>query len=189
MRGALDVHRELLAADVAHEVVRIRGGVLTADDLPAALEVDARSCVAVRCYVTDRGTVAVAVHAGVVPDPAAVLDAVGGTTLRAATSDEVNAATDYAAGLVSPLGLPPEVVLLADAALGAADVLYCPVGEGGVAVGIRTRDLLVASRARVATLSALPLPAQDNGPWGDGARVISLDSRPQDAAPRRRPTG
>ena len=174
MKGALDVHRELLARDVPHEVVRLRSSVAIADDLPRALDVPRTSCVAVRCYVTDVGPVAVAVHAGVVPDPAAVLDALGARTLRAASADEVNAATDYAAGLVSPVCLPPEVPLLADAALGATDVVYCPLGEGGVALGIRTRDLLVASRARVGSLSSLP-QAAPLPPWTGGARVLDLD--------------
>ncbi|GAC1499811.1 MAG: hypothetical protein NVS2B15_22400 [Pseudarthrobacter sp.] len=48
------------------------------------------------------------VQAGVVPDPAAVLDALGARTLRAAAADEVNAATDYAATLVSPVPLEPD---------------------------------------------------------------------------------
>lgn len=190
MRGALDVHRELLARDVPHEVVRLRGAVVvSADDLPRALDVSPTSCVAVRCYVTDLGLVAVVVHAGVVPDPAAVLDALGARTLRSATADEINAATDYAAGLVSPVCLPPEVALLADAALDASEVVYCPLGEGGVALGIRTADLLVAVGAQVASLSALPLPREDPGPWGGGARVIDLDSRGSGRRTPRRSVG
>ncbi len=179
------MHRELLSLAVPHEVVRLRGAVIAgADDLPRALGVEPTSCVAVRCYVTDLGFVAVAVHAGVVPDPAALLDAIGALTLRPATDDEVNAATDYAAGLVSPIGLPEEVLLVADSALRATDVLYCPVGEVGVALGIRTRDLLAATRARVAGLTPLPRLGADPGPWAGGARVIELD---QPASARRPP--
>ena len=188
MKAALDVHRELLSRDVPHEVVRVRGSVVTADDLPRALGVEPTSCVAVRCYVTDLGPVAVAVHAGVVPDPASVLDALRARTLRPATPDEVNAATDYAAGLVSPLLLPPDLPLLADAAIGLVDVVYCPVGEAGVVLGIRTRDLLVTSGARVASLSALPVPAQDAAPWAGGARVIQLDAPPDRSRPSTRRT-
>ena len=184
VRGALDVHRELLARDVAHEVVRLSGMVTTADELPQALGVEATSCLAVRCYSTDRGFVAVLVHAGVVPEPSAVLIALGAHTLRPATADEVNAATDYAAGLVSPLCLPSEVALLADAALQGTQVLYCPIGEGAVALGIRTRDLLEVTGAQVAALSSQPLPHPDARPWGGGARIIDLDTR---GAVRRSP--
>jgi prolyl-tRNA editing enzyme YbaK/EbsC (Cys-tRNA(Pro) deacylase) len=189
VKGALDVHRELLAADVPHEVVRLRGQVVAADDLPRALGVPATSCVAVRCYVTDTGTVAVAVHAGVLPDPAAVLDALGAGTLRAASADEINAATDYAAGLVSPVCLPEGVQLLADAALTASDVVYCPLGEAGVALGIRTADLLKAAGARVAPLSSLPHTAPAAPPWSGGARVLDLDLRAPYLRLEDRPSG
>jgi len=191
VRGALDVHRELLARDVPHEVVRLRGTVAAdADDLPRALGLDPGSCVAVRVYVTDVGTVAVLVQAGGVPQPAALLGVLGARTLRPATADEVNARTDYAAGLVSPVCLPAEVLLVADEALRGPEVLYCPVGEGGVALGIRSADLLAATGARVTALSALPLPPGEREPWtrssreGAGAgRVLDLDGR--DAGPAR----
>lgn len=186
MRGALDVHRELLARGVPHEVVRLPAPVVTADDLPRVLGVDPVQCVAARVYVTDLGPVVVAVHAGVVPDPASTLEALGARTLRPATADEINAATRYAAGLVSPVALPAGVRLLTDAALSGAEVLYCPVGESGVALGIRSSDLQAATGAQVAGLSALPLPPQADGPWGGGARVIELDVRgPAGRTPRR----
>ena len=185
MRGALDVHRELLARDVPHEVVRLRGtSVADADDLPRALGLDPGCCVAVRVYVTDVGTVAVLVSAGEVPQPAALLDAVGARTLRPATADEVNAATDYAAGLVSPVCLPAEVLLVADEALRAPEVLYCPVGEAGVALGIRSADLLAATGARVVALSALPLPPGEREPWAGAPRVLDLDAGGAGSAPR-----
>ena len=186
MRGALDVHRELLARDVPHEVVRLRGTTAAdADDLPRALGVPAQACVAVRCYATDVGLVAVVVQAGVVPEPRALLDAVGARTLRPATADEVNAGTDYAAGLVSPVALPDGVLLVADAALQAREVLYCPVGESGVVLGIRAAALLGATGALVAALSALPLPPPGPQPWSGGARVIDLDRRTDRGTPRR----
>ena len=186
VRGALDVHRELLAKDVPHEVVRLRGtSAADADDLPRALDVAPSACVAVRCYCTDLGLVAVMVQAGVVPEPRALLDAVGARTLRPATPDEVNAGTDYAAGLVSPVALPDDVLLVADAALATRGVVYCPVGEGGVALGIRADDLLEAVGARVAALSALPLPPAGPAPWSGGARVIDLDRRAERRGPRR----
>jgi len=186
VRGALDVHRELLARGVPHEIVRLRGTpAADADDLPRALDVEPSACVAVRCYATDLGLVAVVVSAGVVPDPRALLDAVGARTLRPATPDEVNAATEYAAGLVSPVALPDGVLLVADAALTARGVVYCPVGESGVALGIRTADLLQAVGARVAALSALPMPPAGRAPWSGGARVIDLDRRAEQRGPRR----
>lgn len=181
MKGALDVHRELLSRDVPHEIVRLPAPVVSADDLPRALGLEAARCVAVRCYVVDGEFVAVLVSAGATPAPAALLDALGAGSLRPATASEVNAATDYAARLVSPVALPPAVPLLADSALGGPDVLYAPVGEGGLALGIHTRDLLVASGARAAALTVEPLLPADRAPWDEVGRVIELDR------PARRP--
>jgi len=171
VKGALDVHRELLARDVPHEMVRLRGRATSADDLPRLLGLTS-GCVAVRCYeaVRERGTafVAVLVPAGRLPQPGALLDALDAQVVRPARPAAVNTATDFAAGLVPPVGLPPEVELLADTALGESDVSYCPVGEGEVVLGIRTRDLLVVTAARAAALTG---PA----PGGDLATVLDLD--------------
>jgi prolyl-tRNA editing enzyme YbaK/EbsC (Cys-tRNA(Pro) deacylase) len=156
MKGALDIHRELLARDVSHEIVRLPRVVLQADELPEALELPPPQCVAVRMYVADGALVAVAVPAGKTPDPTALLATVGAEVLRPATAEEVNSATDYAAGLVCPL-LLDDVVLYVDAELNAHDVLYTATGDTGTALGIRTGDLLVLGEARVAELSHAPL--------------------------------
>jgi prolyl-tRNA editing enzyme YbaK/EbsC (Cys-tRNA(Pro) deacylase) len=182
VKSALDVHRTLLADGVPHEMLRLRAAALSADDLPRGLEVDARSCVALRCYVvTEAGggqrLCAVMVAAGDTPEPLSVLDALEATSLRPATAAEVNAATDYAAPLVSPICLPPEVLLLADARLGAQHVLYTPTGESGVALGISTRDLLVASGARVTTLTATPRAEAERLDWQLGAGLETADAQ------------
>ena len=161
MRGALDVHRELLARDVPHEVVRLPSRLLSADDLPAALGLE-HGCVAVRCYAVERGGrssfAAVLVPAGAVPAPEALLDALSARSVRPARPEQVNAVTDYAAGLVCPVGLPPEVEVLADEAVLHCPTSYCALGEGGVALGIRTPDLLAVTGAGAAALTAGSAP-------------------------------
>ncbi len=157
MKGALDIHRELLARDIPHEIVRLPRLVLNADEIPDALGLTADQCVAVRMYVVDRELVAVGVPAGQTPDPTALLSTFTAGSVRPATAQEVNSRTDYAAGLVSPVLLPDDVQLYVDAALGASDVLYTPTGDTGTALGIRTGDLLVVTGARVADLSQAPL--------------------------------
>jgi len=111
VRGALEVHRELLARDVPHEVVRLPVRLASADDLPGALGLEL-GCVAVRCYLVERSGrcsfAAVLVPAGAVPSPAALLDALSARSVRPARPEQVNATTDCTAGLVSPVGLPPE---------------------------------------------------------------------------------
>ncbi|MCW2622773.1 MAG: hypothetical protein JWL64_2375, partial [Frankiales bacterium] len=159
-----------------------------------ALGVPADACVAVRCYVTDRGFLAVCVPAGELPEPATLLDAVGAGRLRAADPDEITRACGYGAALVGPLLLPDDVRVLMAASLratpAAADsqgegsragnrgddtVRYCPVGEIGVAVALRLEDLLAVTAAEVLDLRRMPAPRDDSGPWTGGARVIDPD--------------
>lgn len=155
MKGALDVHTELLERGVPHEIVRLDSRIVGADDLPRVLGLP-RGCLVVRCYLVERqsgpGLVAVLVPAGTVPAPAALLDALGARSVRLASTEQVNTVTDYAAGLVSPVALPDAVELLADAGVQDSDVSYCSVGESGLALGIRTADLLSATGARIVRL-------------------------------------
>jgi prolyl-tRNA editing enzyme YbaK/EbsC (Cys-tRNA(Pro) deacylase) len=141
--------------------VRLPRLVLSADEIPDVLGLPADRCVAVRMYLADDAPVAVIVRAGQTPHPAAVLAAVGARTIRAARADVVNALTDFAATLVSPVLLPDSVPVLADSCVGHADVVYAATGDGGTALGIPTRWLLTASRASVTELCAPTSPAVD----------------------------
>ncbi|GAC1323247.1 MAG: hypothetical protein NVSMB13_02860 [Mycobacteriales bacterium] len=158
MKGALDVHRELLARDLPHEIVRLRRSVLTAEEIPEVLGLSPQRCVAVRIYhVTADGhpdrLVAVGVPAGLVPGPAALLAALDACSVQAASAEQVNAATDFSSTLVPPVALPADIGLLVDAVFADADVVYAPTGEGGTALGIRVADLLKATGARMAALT------------------------------------
>lgn len=188
MRTALDVHRELLARDVPHEVVRLRRRVSSADELPGVLGLRG-GCVAVRLYqVTrrspSRGWAAVLVPAGEVPDPAALLTALDAESVRPATATEANTVTGFANGLVSPVCLPAEVEVLADAALGSTDVVYAATGEPSLALGIRVLDLLVTVDARAATLTSAPAVPEPRF-----ADIIDLDLAVDARAADTRPGG
>ncbi|MDQ1684240.1 MAG: hypothetical protein QOC82_977 [Frankiaceae bacterium] len=158
MKDALDVHRSLLAREIPHEIVRLPRPVGSADEIPDALGLAPQRCVAVRMYVADERPVAVIVRAGSTPHPGAVLTAARARSLRSARPEAVNELTDFAAPLVSPFLLPDEVLVLADACIGHAEVVYTPTGDSGTAVGIASRWLLTASRAAVTEL-CLPEPA------------------------------
>lgn len=158
MRGPLEARQVLLEHQVLHNVIRLPRRIANADALPATLGLAAKDCVAVRCYRTDAGAVAAIVAAGQWPDAdllAAVLalhsSSVSG--LRRASRDEVNADTDYQAGLVSPLALPSRIQLLADVRLLRSPVVYLPTGDPGTAIGMQTRDLLAVTGARLSVLT------------------------------------
>jgi len=152
MKGALDIHRELLGREILHEIVRLPRVVLNADEIPDVLGIDASAVVSVRLFVAGERMIAAAVPADRAPDLEAVRQAAGATRVRPATIQEVNEATDYAAGLVAPLLLPPQITLYADARLGRHEIVYTATGDTGTALGIGLAELLVAAGARVADL-------------------------------------
>ncbi|MDX6254137.1 MAG: Cys-tRNA(Pro)/Cys-tRNA(Cys) deacylase [Frankiales bacterium] len=153
MKGALDIHRELLGRDIPHEILRLARAVVQADEIASVLGIDPDQAVSVRLYIADERMIAVAVPSCRTPVRAAVLRAARSHSLRVATAQEINECTDYAAGLVAPLLLPEEVPLFADALIGRNDVVYTATGDTGTALGISTADLLIASSARVADLT------------------------------------
>lgn len=152
MKDALDVHRSLLSREVPHEIVRLPRPVLSADEIPDALGLGPERCIAVRLYLADDEPVAVLVAARALPHPGAMLAALGASTLRGATAEEINQLTDFAAPLVSPALLPDGIRVLADACIGHNDVVYAPTGDAGTALGITAHRLLTASRAAVTEL-------------------------------------
>jgi len=161
MKDALDVHRSLLAREVPHEIVRLPRLVLSADEIPDASGLPPERCVAVRLYHADDVIVAALVRAGELPHPGAILAAVNAGTLQVVAAAVVNSVTDFAASLVSPVLLPDDVVVLADACVGHHDVVYTATGDGGTALGIPSRWLLTVSRARVSELCAPESPTVD----------------------------
>jgi prolyl-tRNA editing enzyme YbaK/EbsC (Cys-tRNA(Pro) deacylase) len=126
--------------------------ILSADELPDALGLPAPACRVVKMYLADDRLVAVLLPPGQLPSPAALLTATGAAAVRLASADVVNAATEYAAGLVAPILLPADMPLFTDAGLRADAVVYTPTGDTGNALGIRTRALLAVSRAQVVNL-------------------------------------
>ena len=175
MLSALDVHHLLLNRGVDHELVRTKTHAVSADDLPRALGVAGQCCIAVRCFAvqgcrTADGSavhlVAVLVRAGDVPDRDSLQATLDASAVRAATADEINAHTGFSAAFVSPVGLPEDVVVLADTALMSSDQLYAATGEVALALRIGTHDLLVATGARVAQLTSHPLETAGSAPWG-----------------------
>ncbi|MQY05303.1 YbaK/EbsC family protein [Actinomadura macrotermitis] len=158
MKDALTIHRALLERETQHEIVRLPRAVAHADELPRALGLPADRCLVTRVYACDdvhrgRGFLTgVVVAAGERPRTDVVRLGVGARTVRPARADLVNAATEYAAGLVCPLLLPPAMPLLMDQriidGLAIDDVVYTATGEPSTALGIRALDLYALSGAK-----------------------------------------
>ena len=165
MKGPLDIHQFLLAHDVHHEIVRLPRSAATAATLAEALGLPPRRCVAVHPFhaITATGDVLVLVLA---PSDAALGDDTvragqlakllrgrlgAGVTFEPARPGLVSSHTDYLAGHLAPLLLPPDVIVVALQSLVdlAASVVYTPTGDAGTALGLRALDLLVLTRAMV----------------------------------------
>jgi len=156
MNNVLTVHRMLLENGLRHEIVQLPQTITSADQLPAALALPPRHCLAVRVYEVDDRCVAIIVPADTVPQAGVVREFAGGQQARAASETEISSLTGYAAGLVAPLALPGEMPLYVDQALvDSADdgtVVYTATGEPGTALGIRLLDLLAGCAAKPAAL-------------------------------------
>jgi len=161
VKGPLDIHRELLAAGVPHEIVRLRSAIQVADDLPDLLALPPATCISVRMYDAYGVLHALAVPASAPTRSVTLARALGARRVAPAPAHRVNAVTDFSAGLVSPVCLPREVVLVVDAVLGNSDILYAATGDSGTVLKIRSRDLLVHTNAKVAALTAPTAVADD----------------------------
>lgn len=164
MRGPLDLSRELLAAEVLHEIVHLRRRIDDAAELPDVLGIPAPSCCAVRLYDADAGLLAALVPAGTVPATTALAQVAQSGSVSATDPAHVAAATDYQPSLVAPIGLPADVRTIADVSLRDQEVVYTATGDGSTALKIRTADLLALCGAIVAPIvEPSAVPAQ--GAW------------------------
>ena len=169
MRGPLDLSRELLQAEVAHEFIHLHRRIDDAVELPEVLGVPRTSCVGVRLYLAETRTVAALVPAGSVPATTAVARAARAPTLRALSDPaKVCALTDCHPNLVPPVGLSREFRIVADDALRGAEVVFTPTGDGSTALKIRSDDLLALTGAAVAPL------VEPGALTGDTSRAAEL---------------
>jgi prolyl-tRNA editing enzyme YbaK/EbsC (Cys-tRNA(Pro) deacylase) len=153
MRGPLDVTRELLAAEILHEIVHLPRRIDDAAELPLVLGLPAGYCVAVRLFDADDDLVAVLLPADTVPSTAAVARAARARQVRLTRPERVSSVTDYHPSLVCPVGLPAEVRTIADRSLRDHEVVFTATGDGSTALKIRTEDLLTLAAGTLAPLT------------------------------------
>jgi Cys-tRNA(Pro)/Cys-tRNA(Cys) deacylase len=206
MLGPLDIHQYLLAHDVHHEIVRLPRPAVSAETLAEVLDVSPRRCVAAQPFhaITPDGDVLVLLlvtademtrpgpGAGYAAALAELLrDSLGPTAvLTPAGADLVSSHTDYLAGHLAPLLLPPDVIVVAVQAVVdlATSVVYTATGDGGTALGIRAIDLLNLCRAVLlphvgspAAGTVITVPAAANGQIELAPKPIHLEAPPDDA--------
>lgn len=162
MLGPLDIHQYLLQHDVHHEIVRLPRPAASAEHLAEVLGITPRRCLAIHPFhaITPDGDVLVlllapADTATVAEELIGVLgellrDHLGpGVELSVAGADLISSHTDYLAGHLAPLLLPPDVLVVATSGVVdlATSIIYTATGDGGTALGIGATDLLSLSHA------------------------------------------
>ncbi|GAA2674733.1 MULTISPECIES: YbaK/EbsC family protein [Nonomuraea] len=159
MKDALAIHRWLLAHQVHHEIVRLPRPMKCAEELPATIGAEPERCVAVTVFEArarlGREVVAFVSTVAHPPSPGQVGRLLRVRSVRPAPAFVVNATTDYAAGLVSPLLLPRDLPLLVDDRLtGDGGFLFTPTGERRTALRLHSLDLLRSLPSRTIELPA-----------------------------------
>jgi len=195
MLGPLDIHQYLLEHDVHHEIVRLPRPAASAEHLAEVLGVTPRRCLAIHPFhaPTPDGDVLVLVMAPADQEVAAATlvfalrellrDHLGpDAELRVAGAALVSRRTDYIAGHLAPLLLPPEVIVVSTRGVLdlATSIIYTATGDGGTALGIAATDLLNLSRAIVLPSDG---PAENGAPAAGGYDVDPVDRIELDPTP------
>lgn len=160
MRTAVDVHNFLLERDIPHEMVPLRRRVRSTARLPAALDLPPEQVGRVVLLEDEGGDglVAALVPADRAADAARVARALGRASLAEVPADRAADATEFLQEAMPPVALPEGTAVVLDGDLGDQEVLYFPGGEPTSVLKIRTADLVEATGATVAEISAEPEP-------------------------------
>ncbi|TMS00393.1 hypothetical protein EJK15_01665 [Nonomuraea basaltis] len=148
MKDALAIHRWLLAHQVHHEIVRLPRPMTCAEELPETLSRAPERCLMVTVFevatrIGREAVIAVVSPVAAPPRPGAVGGLLGARQVRPAPARVVNAASDYADGLVCPLLLPESLPMLIDDRVSMdTEPVFTATGERHTALSIRALDLL-----------------------------------------------
>jgi prolyl-tRNA editing enzyme YbaK/EbsC (Cys-tRNA(Pro) deacylase) len=148
----VDVHNYLLERDVPHEVVPTRGRLRSPERIASVLDLPPDQVGKVIIFESPSTPVAVVVPSGRDPDPSLVGKAARRGELHAASDDRASVLTGYLSESIPPVGLANDFIVVVDRSLDRDDVLYFVGGEVRSVLKIRGKDLVRATRARVASI-------------------------------------
>jgi prolyl-tRNA editing enzyme YbaK/EbsC (Cys-tRNA(Pro) deacylase) len=154
VRSSVDVHNFLVERDIAHEVLSTRGRLRSAERMAAVLGLPPAEVGKVRILEGPEGPVAAVVASDRSLDESKVARAIGRNSLEPARDERASEITEYLTEVVPPVGLPDGIPLVVDRPLNRDVVLYFPAGEVRAVLKIRGKDLVEATKATVAPISA-----------------------------------
>jgi Cys-tRNA(Pro)/Cys-tRNA(Cys) deacylase len=158
MKDALALHRWLLAHQVHHEIVRLPRPMTCAEELPETVSAAPDRCLMVTVLevATREGrevVIGITSPVSLPPRPGVVGGVLGVRQVRPAPAHVVNAATDYADGLVCPLLLPESLPVFVDDRLPTdAETIFMPTGERRTVLAVRAFDLLTLLPGKIVDL-------------------------------------
>jgi prolyl-tRNA editing enzyme YbaK/EbsC (Cys-tRNA(Pro) deacylase) len=158
VRTSVDVHNFLVEREIPHEVISATGRFRTPERMAAVLELPSDEVGKVVVFEGQSGPVAAIVPAGSEPDPARLSKATGQANLLAASDDRAFELTEYLPEALPPVGLPPSFTTVVHRSLARDEVLYLPGGEARAVLKIRGKDLVKATNAKVAAITAKERP-------------------------------
>jgi prolyl-tRNA editing enzyme YbaK/EbsC (Cys-tRNA(Pro) deacylase) len=105
-------------------------------------------------YETDQGPAAALVASDRTPDPDRVRKVLKTEKLKPATASRASQLSEYLGEAIPPAGLPGSFRVVIDRPLAGAPVLYFAGGEATAILKVRGKDLVRATEAKVASISA-----------------------------------
>ena len=154
MRGSVEVHRYLVERAIPHEFYRLDRPLRRIDEASEVLGLDPGIVVAAELFDAKDNFVLALTSASSCASSAAIARTFGSKRVRPVSKERVTAHTGFFADWLPPVGHERASRTVMDAELSTADVLYAAGGDPGVMLVLRATDLLRATAAEVAELTA-----------------------------------
>jgi prolyl-tRNA editing enzyme YbaK/EbsC (Cys-tRNA(Pro) deacylase) len=153
VRTSVDVSNFLVEREAPHELFSARGRLRTPERIAAVLDLPPEEVGKVTIFESAGGNVAAVVPAGSDTDLSRVRRASGRSDLEPVTEDRASELTGYLPESIPPAGLPNGFLLILDRSFDRDAVLYFPGGEARAVLKVRGKDLVKATRAKVASIA------------------------------------
>ncbi len=155
MRSSIDLHDDLTARGVAHEIVNLPSSSHTAQLAAEALGVPVGEVAKSLLFVLDDTRPVLALVSGdATVDAVALAREEGAAQIRLARSREVKELTGYPPGAVPPRSLATDLPVVADPGVFSPAVVYCGGGTTTTMLRIRSADLEALLQARRLPIAA-----------------------------------
>jgi Cys-tRNA(Pro)/Cys-tRNA(Cys) deacylase len=153
VRSSIDVHNQLLADDVVHELSQLPGPLRDLSAAPSVLGLPPVAVARTTLLVDGDGCVVVLAPADAEVDTASVAELLGRLDLDPVPPDRAPGLTGYLLPFVPPVALECQFTLVVDEQVADQDVVYAAAGEPGVILKVRAADLIKATSAVVASIT------------------------------------